>query len=662
MRPVRLRLDQGVNLAAPPSDLGRGELALARNCHYEPESDSLKKVRGRTLFGTIASASAKGLIFVQFRSGNRFLVGAAGTTLAAAQVGTTGTFNLIKTLSTTSGKMEGIYYNGTDRAYFMDGVNPAQVWTGSGVTRDMGLTAPTGALTGRLLANEETNYRVATTFQYAFTEYDSVNDIESGPSAVLQMGSTAAGDTFVIVFPGRLNLGADKYRLYRTQDGGDVFFRLAEFAVSIDTYYDGINTEGTLSNRLDNGTYWGFATVDDFFITTQPALAMIGAPLTGNYITVNGTVPVGNIVAMFENSLIISGVSAFPQDVYYSQPDMPEMFSPIYFFREENARGEPVIAMGVANDRLMVFTLNSIFRHDTLPRVTDPGFGLSVASRQEVTRDHGCVAKRTVVNFGIGEPNNKLFYLSNRGPFSTDGYSTIPLARDLDWSDAKTNFATISNAVAVNYPNLFQIRLYLPSRNSSTNDIYWVYHYHPSQLKERGVGKWTGPNDARCEAGAVVYNSALETALYIADNDSSGKVYLDDNGLVDAQLNTDSSGSINWEWQTGELDLGTQTRNKRVGRTFLNILGTTATYPSLRYAMNQGDQEYSLTMTTQTANTAGVLNFGTSQIVAPKTRMFRGGVWQTGSHIRYHMQETAASQEREMVYLDYEVEDFGEQK
>ena len=64
----------------------------------------------------------------------------------------------------------------------------------------------------------------------------------------------------------------------------------------------------------------------------------------------------------------------------------------------------------------------------------------------------------------------------------------------------------------------------------------------------------------------------------------------------------------------------------------------------------------------QTANTAGVLNFGTSQIVAPKTRMFRGGVWQTGSHIRYHMQETAASQEREMVYLDYEVEDFGEQK
>lgn len=662
MRPVRLRLDQGVNLAAPPTDLKKGELALARNCHYDPESDSLKKIRGRTTFGTIAAAAPKGLAFVSFRNGLRYLVGAAGTTYAAAPVGTTGTFNSIKTLSNNAGAMEGIYYNGTDRLYLMDGVNTNQVWNGTGPTRNMGLTAPTGALIGELLGNEETNYRVATTFSYSFTEYDSVNDIESGPSQVLQFGSTAAGDTFIITLPGTVNTGTDKFRLYRTQDGGDVFFRLAEFDTSVDTYYDGKNTEGALSNRLDNFTYWGFSTVDDFFITSQPALPMIGAPLTGNYITVNGTVPTGNIVAMFENSLIIAGVSAYPQDVYYSQPDNPEQFSPIYFFREENARGEPVTAMGVANDRLIVFTLNSIFRHDTLPRVTDPGFGLSVASRQEVTRDHGCLAKRSVVNYGIGEPNNKLFYLSNRGPFSTDGYSTIPLARDLDWSSAKVNFAQVSGAVAVNYPKLFQIRLYLPSRNSTTNDIFWVYHYHPSHIKEGGIGKWTGPCDARCNSAAVVYNASAEPTLFITDTNTSGAVYLDDNGFIDAQNNAGSSGEINWEWKTGDLDLGTQARNKRVGRTFLNILGTDATYPGLRYAMNQSDQEFTLTMTTQTNNAAGIMDFGTSQVVAPKTRMFRGGVWQTGNFVRFHMQETAASQDREMNFLDMELEDFGEQR
>ena len=662
MRPVRIRLDQGVNLASPPSDLKKGELALARNCHYEPESDSLKKVRGRTQFGAISAAAATGLSFVSFRNGNRYLIGAADTVYAAAQVGTTGTFNPITTLGTAAGRMDAIYYNGTDRAYIMDGVNAPQVWSGSGATRAMGLSSPTGVLTGSILANGLTNYRVATTFQYAFTEYDSVNDIESGPSSVLQLQSTGAGDTFKITIPPNLNAGATRFRFYRTQDGGDVFFRLAEFSTNFDTYYDGSNTEGSLPNRTDNTAFWGFATVDDFFLTTRPALPMLGSPLTGNYITVNGSVPVGNILTMFENSLIISGVSGFPQDVYYSQPDNPEMFSPIYFFREENARGEPVTGMGVANDRLMAFTLNSIFRHDTLPRVTDPGFGLSVASRQEVTRDHGCVAKRSVVNYGIGEPNNRLFYLSNRGPFSTDGYTTIPLSRDLDWSNLKINFAQIAKAVAVNYPRLFQIRLFLPSKDSLTNDLFWVYHYHPSHMKEGGIGKWTGPCHVRCDSATVVYESALETRLFIADTDSSGMVYLEDNGLVDAQLYENASGGINWEWQTGELDLGTQARNKRVGRTFLNILGTTASFPTLKYAMNQSDQEFTLQMANMTLNAPGVTQFGTSQVTANKTRMFRGGVWQTGSHIRFRMQETAASQERELVYLDMEMEDFGEQK
>lgn len=663
MRSVRLRLDQGVNLASPPSDLKKGELTLARNCHYEPESDSLKKVRGRTLFGSIAAAAPKGLVFVSFRNGNRYLVGAAGTTYSAASVGTSGTFNSIAVLGSTVGAMEGVYYNGTDRVYLADGINAMRVWSGVGLARTAGLTAPNASPTATILSNGQTNYRATTTFQYCYSEFDSVNVIESGPSAVFRIQTVGAGDTIKIVFPGMVNPTADKIRLYRTQDGGDAFFRLAEISSGIKTYYDGVNTETPTSDRTDNTAVWGgLRTVDDMFITTQPTLPMLGSPLAGNYVTVNGNVPVGNILAMFENSLIISGVSAYPQDVYYSQADSPETFSPVYFFREENARGEPVTAMGVANDRLIVFTLNSIFRHDTLPRVTDPGFGLTTASRQEVTRDHGCIAKRTVVNYGIGEPNNRLFYLSTRGPFSTDGYTTQPLSRDLDWAANRMNFAYASKAVAVNYPKLFQIRLYVPSKDSTTNDVYWVYHYHPSHIKEGGLGKWTGPCDARVDSGAVVYNPALETALYVSDTNSTGNVYLDDVGLTDAQNYAGSNGEINWEWQSGELDLGTQARNKRVGRVFLNIVGTTATFPNLRYAMNQGDQEYSLQLAGLTLNAPGVTDIGTSQSTTNKTRLFRGGVWQTGTHVRFHMQETAASQDRELVYMDYEVEDFGEQR
>ncbi len=61
---------------------------------------------------------------------------------------------------------------------------------------------------------------------------------------------------------------------------------------------------------------------------------MVGSPLAGNYITTNGTVPNGNMIAFFENSLCVSGVPSFPQDIYYSQPDFPEQFSPVHFLRD----------------------------------------------------------------------------------------------------------------------------------------------------------------------------------------------------------------------------------------------------------------------------------------------------------------------------------------
>src|SRR2546428_9536788 len=103
---------------------------------------------------------------------------------------------------------------------------------------------------------------------------------------------------------------------------------------------------------------------------------------------------------------MIAGVPGYPQDWYYSLPREPEQFSPLYVLREPDDYGSPIVAGGVANDRFISFSLNSIWRHDNLPFVTDPGFGLGIASRQKVTLDHGCIAKRSVVNFGVTQSNN----------------------------------------------------------------------------------------------------------------------------------------------------------------------------------------------------------------------------------------------------------------
>lgn len=660
MRGLELRTDQGINMGTPPDELKPGELRLARNSYYRPESNNIRKVWGRSIFGSLGAA-VSGLEFIQFRSAGAFLIGAAGTALATAPVGATGSFTTRKTLASAAGRMEAAYYNGTDRAYIFDGINTPQVWSGSGNTRDLGLLSP-NAPSVSLLGNAATLYPVGTTFQYAFTEYDPTNDVESAPSAVVVKASTATGDTFKVTLPARVNT-VTKFRVYRSQDGGAVFYLLAEIASQTVTsfYYDGTNTDVGAPASTNNAV-WGFDTVDDIFLSTRPTLPMVGSPLAGNYITVNGRVPNGDIITFFENSLCVGGIPSFPQDFYYSQPDKPEQFSPVHFIREENARGDPLSGMGVANDRLIAFTLNSIFRHDTLPRVTDPGFGVGLASRQLVTDDHGCVAKRTVVNFGVGAPNNRLFYLSARGPFMTDGYQTIPLGQDLNWDDNMLNFGAMNLAIAKAYPKYFVIVLMVPSLSSPTNDIAWIYHYHPFHMKENGVGKWTGPIHMRAGAAAVAHQVNTETRMFTGDTASAGNVYLEDQGSTDASAYENADGRINWEVESGDQKLGTETSRKRIGRVFLSLEGTADGAPNVEYAMSKRDQLRPVAMTNiSTQAQAGTDRIGTSSVTRLKTRTYRGGVWNSGTHARMKISENVAGVDRSIASLEAEVENWGKQ-
>lgn len=660
MRPVPIRTDQGVNMGTPPDVLKPGELRFARNSYYRPESNSLRKIWGRSIFGSLGSAVA-GLEFIQFRTAGAYLIGAAGNILATAPVGTTGSFTTRKTLSSPAGRMEAAYYNGTDRAYIFDAINTPQVWSGSGDTRDLGLLSP-NAPSVSLLANAATLYPTGTTFQYALTEYDPTNDVESAPSSVVVKASTATGDTFKLTLPARVNT-VTKFRIYRSQDGGSVFYLLAEIASQTVTsfYYDGTNTDAGAPASTNNAV-WGFDTVDDIFLSTRPTLPMVGSPLAGNYITVNGRVPNGDILVMFENSLCVGGVPGFPQDLYYSQPDKPEQFSPVHFLREENDRGDPLSGAGVANDRLIAFTLNSIFRHDTLPRVTDPGFGVGLASRQLVTDDHGCVAKRSVVNFGVGAPNNRLFYLSARGPFMTDGYQTLPLGQDLNWDDSVLNFGAMNLAIAKAYPKYFVIVLMVPSLNSSTNDIAWIYHYHPFHLKENGVGKWTGPIHMRASAAAVAHQVNTETKLFTGDTASGGNVYLEDQGSIDASAYENADGRINWEIESGDQKLGTETSRKRVGRVFMSLEGTSDSSPTVEYAMSKRDQLRGVAMSNLSVQAqAGNDTMGASSVSRLKTRTYRGGIWNSGTHVRMKISENVAGIDRAISSMEAEVEPWGKQ-
>jgi hypothetical protein len=660
--PVPVGLNGGVNLSDPPDKLGPNELRLGRNSHYLPESQHLAKIPGNTLFAAVGAA-VKGLHWIKFRNGNAFLLAAAGTSYYQATSGLTGSWSTIATGLTAVGRMEATYYNGSDRVYMSDGVNGMRVWAGSGNSRAAGLTAPTSAGTLSRLANGATEYLPGATYYYCHTEYDSVNDIESAPSPVANISVTTKGDTIKYTLPTATNGSADKIRVYKTQQGGSVFYLAAEAVIATDIYYDGEDDEATASSPYDNEDEWGAGnkTIDDSFLATRPLMPMVGEPLKGNYITVNGTIPIGTIQGVFQSSLYVSGVSGYPQDVYFSQADYPELFPQVNYIRVENGRGDPVTAIGTANDRLIIFTMNSIHRLNTWPETTDPFFGLGLARLEEITKDNGCVAKRTVVNFGITESDNWLFYLSNRGPMMTDGESTIPLYEDLNWSSKFINFSKIDQCVAMAFPKYAQIWLAVPSADSDTLDTVLIYHYHPNHMKKGPIGKWLLPTHKRVGDMTVAYDANTETRLYVADSNSTGNVYVEDSGTNDTQNYDDATGKIDWEWITGDKDFGATSKYKRIQRVFMSVLGTSLFRPLFTFSFNKEDSEHGIELIQESDNQAGESTFGTSIIAPTKTRTYRGGVWKTASHFRFRMKEVADG-DRAISSCEAEVEGFGAQR
>ena len=56
MRPVPISFDQSLNMGESPDGTQPGELRLARNSYYRPESQPLRKIWGRSTFGLCIQA------------------------------------------------------------------------------------------------------------------------------------------------------------------------------------------------------------------------------------------------------------------------------------------------------------------------------------------------------------------------------------------------------------------------------------------------------------------------------------------------------------------------------------------------------------------------------------------------------------------------------
>jgi hypothetical protein len=634
------------------------ELVLARNSHYLGDPSVLAKVGGRSLLGSLG-AKCEGLAFVRFRNGNAFLVAATATTYKSTPLPGTGEWTERATGLTPGGRMVAAYHQATDRLYVGDGVNALRAWSGSGNMRTVAISQPSAPTTA-FVNNAATLYPIGSTFQYCLTAYNSTYDSQSPPSEVVVVSATTANGTWRINLPS-IPSGADKWRIWKTQSGGNIFYLLAEVDSALVRYYDGDDSEA-LGSGQDNTTTWGFNYVEDQFLSTQDVLPMVGEPLLSNYITVNGTIPIGSIIGVFQDRLWIAGNPTYPHDIYFSGANKPEQFSPVNFFQLGNELGEHVTAAGIANDKWVGFTPNTHWRLNVFPDVTDPGFALGQASLELVSKEIGCIAPWSVRNFGLGQPNSRLFFVSARGPCATDSYVVIPLDQDLNWGANLVNLSAVARSVAVSYPKYSQIRLHVPSPRSSMNDIALIYHYHPLATKEStGVGAWLLPVHVRCSAAALTYESGIEPRMYVADTDDTGNVYAEDSGEIDHQHYDSDDGAIDWEWMSGDNALGEESQNKRVQRIFLNVTGAGDFAPELLVSVNKADAEHVIPLKNETVNAPGGLKLGTSIVERDKTRTFVGGVWQTAGHYRFRMREKAIGA-RGIGTIEPEIETYGRRR
>lgn len=583
---IPLPVNGGINTQASPSQTAQTKLRNARNAFYRRDDQTLRRrpdiattgaatqdpaftTNGCVFFGDTNKTFRKlvwetdtATVFAGINAGTLFMVDTESpgpiTEIGGAQMGSSGYAgrrrpvqynNLLYWPSVLQGGVIGppVAWNGTSASVREAGID-VQAHGVSSTTFTINV-AGAGALT------------FVTGRQYAYTVYDSVNDVESMPAndgitlRTVTTGIIAAKApvvtityTFVTSNLGNTSNNHDKIRFYATTDGGVTFYFHSEVSISPNA-----NTVGATATLTDS--------MLDSTLVSGAVLDYLSPP------------PPARFMAKFENKLVAGGAkttnassgSAAGEEtvsnvLYYSLTDSPEMWPRNTVFRTDfnaipfkDQDGDELVGAIQVNRVLLVGMNNSVWSINHLPIVgVDPLFDFSTL-KDRITNTHGFISTWCYESLNLTDDEDAVFYVSQRGFHLNNGIRDTLLSGDIKWDETVYNASQAELIHVINDTSNYVIIIGFPSVDSSEVDSAYVYHYHPSHIGEDGIGKITGPWDYTLGCSTLVLHSDSTREVWGLTGSTTAT-----NSIVKLAGSTgyDYSGSaIPFEWETGWLRL-----------------------------------------------------------------------------------------------------------
>lgn len=391
-------------------------------------------------------------------------------------------------------------------------------------TRQIGIDPPSTAPT---LNHVSYNFGVSTgtepfplnsSFVFVYTYYNSVTGAESSPSdpssSIVFDNTVATGGThiFLNLIAGN-STTADKIRVYRTVNGGSVFFLDGETSVS-STSYDSTVLDSGLGNELE---------LDNSRLTEQPLFGLL-----------NG-----------DNRLIVGGFSSNPNRLQYSKVGingpMPESFQVADFVDCNINDGDKILGLGQAGDNVIVIKERSVGK---LISINSQGSGLERSGSQKYIYEQISTEVTGLSHHCIVSLDGLVIWLGRDEVFGTNGVEIFRFGKRIRNTLLTFNLSQISKFSCTNKTDTKQI-IFSVCRNSQTEpDFQLVGHY-------RNFPKiaWTyySPGTDTSTHPGLIANSFFPVVVnnvskwYFGSSAANGLVYQMDTG------SSDNGSAIYWD-------------------------------------------------------------------------------------------------------------------